>query len=195
MSTRFLMWTSVICGGATLAALVLLYIHRRFRYPALMAFLATTLLYRAAALAYGLSPREATIREGVYALLGALVALDAWGRMANHVKSDAMHGALIAVLAIGAVGAFAMLIPGPHPDYRGLIPVSLAAAATLVCAMFGTDDKLDAIACWGLTLTFFAQAFHYLGFEFGLEWATLTAWVRTGSYLWASLEIAVATRR
>lgn len=195
MSTRFLMGASVVCGGATLAALALLYLRRRLRYPALLAFMVATMLYRGVELSLGLDWRQASVRECVYAALGLLVALDAWGRLANHIRRHTMEAAALSMLGIASVGTFAMLLPGAHPDYRWLIPVSLMAVAALGCVTYAADDQLDVVACWGLTLVFFAQSFHYFGFEFGLQWAELTAWVRTGCYLWASMEIALATRR
>lgn len=191
------MCASVAALGATTAALCMLILARRYREHhllPLLAFLATSVAYRAVYLGPVSTQHEACVREIFYAWLVALYAGGVLWRMDQYLRRIAWQSALLTILAVSCACALAMLLPGAHPDYRGMIATALAPAILCVFALYGSRDPLDRAACLGLAWIFFAQAAHYVGWEFSFAAARFFSWIHTIATLWAMAEITAAAR-
>lgn len=197
MTSRVLIGTSFLTLLATLLALVAIALRKPRRHTAVFVFLMTSAIWKACNLAWSPYPELDYYREACYALAGIWVALETWrcerplSLFGQISRESAGVGAIVVCLA----GALAMSLPGPHPDYRPLVPLCIAVAVLLLCAAHFAQAcryRVEGVACWGLAMIFVAQACHCFGFEFSLDLAALGLWAHVAAWCWAMLEIALA---
>jgi hypothetical protein len=204
MSSRFLIVASGVTLIFTMHALCSIALRRPGRYAALFLFLVVSAIYKAAGIAWSPSYEIAYIRECVFAVLSVFVALATLRRLSSmsELRMIASSSALVLVVACGIMGWFAMRLPGAHYDYRGLVPVLLAAAAATGCAAPCADhrwdlNRLNSAACWGLTMVSLSEAGHAVFHEWpSTLWLFgVLAYFHAVVYCWVMVEIATATKR
>lgn len=195
------MCASVATLGATTAALCMLILRRAYlppqRWP-LIAYLAAFCGYRASYLlvrASEMSEACAMQRELFFAFLACVYAGGVLYRTDRTVRVVGFQSALAWMLGVTAAWCVAMALPGEHNDYREMMITAVVPTLLLTYALLETEDKLDLSACSGLALVFLAQLLQYVGWEFGISWGRIGAWLHTIAALTAMWWLTSAALR
>jgi hypothetical protein len=197
MTTRLFMVQNLL---TVLASLYLLPAVVRHRRPALGLYVVAEAVFSVAAIAWSPSFQTAYIRECCYGVMLAFVALEVWSGLhrSSYVRRADPREALRNVLAILVLGFLAMKIPGAHPDYRGLVPVVLASAMVLACAVRAADFSGDVVggsACTWFALVQVALVLELVAHEWSLRAFFVLGWVQVLVYVWATLEVKACADR
>lgn len=203
MSARFFMASSFLMLAATLWAIRCVWPRRRGALLAVLFVSAASSVYtltRGVMLGRSPSYELAYARECLLAVLVACVAVATWDRApwSAFVRRFDSQQALITIGVVGALGWAALFLPGKHFDYRGLVPVVLAAGLACAYAVRAADfqrEHLDGAACTGLALVCGVQVAHLIAHEWSLLAFAFMGYVYVAVYCWAMAEISVAAYR